>query len=46
MSYVDQIMAEVAAREEEYQIEREIEAGDIRCELRSFAERNWFDESY
>lgn len=43
---IEEIMAEVAAREEEYQIEREIEAGDIRCELREFAERNWSDESY
>ena len=46
MSYVDQIMAEVATREANYELEREIENIDINCELREFAERNWFDESY
>ena len=43
---IDEILAEVAAREADYELEREIENADISCELRSFAERNWFDESY
>ena len=43
---IDELLAEVMEKEIDFQIEREIEASDIACELREFTERNWFDESY
>ena len=43
---IDEILAEVMEKEIDHQIEQQIEASDIACELRSFSEKYYFDESY